>query len=33
MADNEEIVKALEEKKYDYDNIVELFKAYNKASN
>lgn len=33
MADNEDIVKALEEKKYDYDNIVELFKEYNKASN
>ncbi|MCX6295241.1 MAG: hypothetical protein NTX97_04080 [Bacteroidetes bacterium] len=32
MADNEEIVKALEEKKYDYDNIVELFNAYNKTA-
>lgn len=34
MGDNEEIVKGLEEKKYDYDNIVEVFNAYNKkASN
>jgi len=33
MSDNEEIVKALEEKKYDYENIVELFEAYNKSSN
>jgi hypothetical protein len=34
MADNEEIVKALEDKKYEYENIVELFNAYNKiASN
>lgn len=30
MADNEEIVKALEEKKYDYENIVEVVNAYNK---
>lgn len=30
MADNEEIVKAVEEKKYEYENIVELFEAYNK---
>lgn len=33
MSDNEEIVKALEDKKYEYENIVELFNAYNKASN
>jgi hypothetical protein len=33
MSDNAEIVKALEEKKYEYENIVELFNAYNKASN
>lgn len=34
MSDNEEIVKALADKKYEYDNIVELFNAYNKkASN
>jgi hypothetical protein len=32
MSDNEEIVKALEEKKYEYDNIVELFNAYNKTA-
>ena len=34
MADNSEIVKALEDKKYEFENIVELFNAYNKkASN
>ena len=32
IIDNEEIVKALENKKYDYDNIVELFNAYNKTA-
>jgi len=32
MADNEEIVKGLEEKKYDYDNIVEVFDEYNKSA-
>lgn len=32
MADNEEIVKALEDKKYEYANIVELFNAYNKSA-
>ncbi|MDF2437433.1 MAG: hypothetical protein K0Q95_1809 [Bacteroidota bacterium] len=32
MADNEEIVKALEEKKYDYENIVEVVNAYNKQA-
>lgn len=32
MADNEEIVKALESKKYEYENIVELFNAYNKSA-
>jgi hypothetical protein len=32
MSDNEEIVKALEEKKYEYENIVELFNAYNKSA-
>jgi hypothetical protein len=30
MGDNEEIVKALEDKKYDYENIVEVVNAYNK---
>ncbi len=30
MGDNQEIVKGLEEKKYDYENIVEVFNAYNK---
>ncbi|HSH68064.1 MAG TPA: hypothetical protein VLB84_20195 [Bacteroidia bacterium] len=30
MGDNEEIVKGLEEKKYDYDNILEVFNTYNK---
>ena len=34
MSDNEEIVKALEDKTYDYENIVEVVNAYNKrASN
>ena len=32
MSDNEDIVKALEEKKYDYENIVEVVKAYNKTA-
>ncbi|HEX8516620.1 MAG TPA: hypothetical protein VF868_10500 [Bacteroidia bacterium] len=32
MADNEEIVKALEEKKYDYENIVEVVNTYNKSN-
>lgn len=32
MSDNEEIVKALEEKKYDFDNIVEVVEAYNKKA-
>lgn len=32
MSDNEEIVKALEGKKYEYENIVELFNAYNKSA-
>ncbi len=32
MSDNTEIVKALEDKKYEYENIVELFNAYNKTS-
>lgn len=32
MADNEEMVKALDEKKYDYENIVEVVNAYNKQS-
>ncbi len=31
MADNEDIVKAVEDKKYEYENIVELFEAYNKV--
>lgn len=29
MADNADIVKALEEKKYEYEKIVELFDEYN----
>lgn len=32
MGDNEEIVKGLEEKKYDYESIVEVVKAYNKTA-
>ncbi|MDQ3046498.1 MAG: hypothetical protein M3R27_03050 [Bacteroidota bacterium] len=32
MGDNEQIVKGLEEKKYDYENIVEVFKEYNKSA-
>ncbi|MBA3704898.1 MAG: hypothetical protein H0W84_03055 [Bacteroidetes bacterium] len=32
MSDNEAIVKDLEEKKYDFDNIVEVFNAYNKSA-
>jgi hypothetical protein len=32
MADNEEIVKAIEDKKYDYENIVEVVNAYNKKA-
>jgi len=32
MGDNQEIVKALADKKYEYENIVELFKAYNKSA-
>jgi hypothetical protein len=32
MSDNEEIVKALEEKKYDFENIVEVVNAYNKTA-
>jgi hypothetical protein len=32
MGDNEEIVKGLEEKKYDYDNILEVFNTYNNKS-
>ncbi len=32
MSDNVEIVKALADKKYEYDNIVELFNAYNKSA-
>lgn len=31
MADNEEIVQALEDKKYDYENIVEVVNTYNKT--
>ncbi len=30
MSDNKEIVKALEEEKYNYASVIELFKAYNK---
>lgn len=32
MGDNEEIVKGLEDKKYDFDNIVEVFNTYNKEA-
>ena len=32
MSDNETIVKALEDKKYEYENIVELFNAYNNTA-
>ena len=32
MSDNQEIVKALEDKKYDYENIVEVVNAYNKTA-
>ncbi len=30
MSENAEIVKALEEEKYNFGNLLELFKAYNK---
>lgn len=30
MGDNAELVKALEEEKYNFANLIELFKAYNK---
>ena len=33
MGDNQEIVKGIEDKKYDYDNIVEVFNVYNKPLN
>jgi hypothetical protein len=32
MSDNEEIVKGLEDKTYDYENIVEVFNTYNKSA-
>lgn len=32
MSDNEDVLKGLEEKKYDYENIVELFNVYNKTA-
>lgn len=32
MGDNEEIVKGLEEKKYEYDNILEVFNVYNNTN-
>jgi len=32
MADNEDIVKGLEDKTYDYENIVEVFNTYNKSA-
>lgn len=32
MGDNEEILKGLADKKYEYDNIVELFNEYNKSA-
>ena len=31
MAGNEEIVKGVENNTYDYENIVEVFNAYNKS--
>ena len=33
MGDNQEIVKGIEDKKYDYDNILEVFNVYNKPAN
>ena len=32
MSDNLEIVKALQDKTYDYENIVEVFNSYNKSA-
>lgn len=32
MSDNEDIVKGLEDKTYDFDNIVEVFNTYNKSA-
>ncbi len=32
MSDNETIVKGLEDKTYDYENIVEVFNTYNKSA-
>ncbi|MGQ0827140.1 MAG: hypothetical protein ACT4ON_01970 [Bacteroidota bacterium] len=32
MGDNEVIVKGLEDKTYDYENIVEVFNTYNKSA-
>lgn len=32
MGDNEEILKGLENKKYDFENIVEVFEEYNKSA-
>jgi hypothetical protein len=32
MSDNLEIVKGLQDKTYDYDNIVEVFNSYNKSA-
>lgn len=29
MADNAELIKLIEEEKYNYGNVIELFKAYN----
>lgn len=31
MADNSDIVRGLEDKTYDFDNIVEVFNSYNKS--
>ena len=32
MADNQEIIKGLEDKTFAFENIVEVFDAYNKSS-
>lgn len=32
MSDNQEILKGLENKTYDFENIVEVFDAYNKST-
>lgn len=32
MADNQEVIKDIETEKYEYDNILEVFNAYNKTA-